>query len=181
MSFIAYSLIHILIHTLIALMVAVGRPNADSGRHLTADEQIVFTTTDSYAVFGSAFLATLACSSASPATTTVTEVRPAAVAVATPPSFSWAGVFDLIGTGFPDGERRAVMEIARNDTAYTLVSLQGPPGTATVFQITGNRAHIVWNLGTDLMVVDLRGTRDSVAGEWYVGDEAGQVRGARRR
>jgi hypothetical protein len=73
------------------------------------------------------------------------------------------------------------MQIAKADTSYTLVSLQGPPGNASIFQVVGDRAHIVWNLGRDLMYVDLRGSRDSVAGEWYIGDESGSIRGAPRR
>jgi hypothetical protein len=48
------------------------------------------------------------------------------------------------------------MQIAKADTSYTLVSLQGPPGNASIFQVVGDRAHIVWNLGRDLMYVDLR-------------------------
>jgi len=75
----------------------------------------------------------------------------------------------------------AVLEIGRKDTSYTLQKLSGPPGNATIFQGTGNRAHIVWNLGTDLMYVDLRGSGDSLTGEWFIGDEGGPLRGARRR
>ena len=59
----------------------------------------------------------------------------------------------------------AVLEIGRKDTSYTLQKLSGPPGNATIFQVTGNRAHIVWNLGTDLMYVDLRGSGDSLTGD----------------
>ena len=134
-----------------------------------------------FPVFGAVLLAALACSSASPATTTVTAVRPADTVIATPASFSWAGVFDLVGSGFPEGDRRAVMEVAKQDTSYRLVALEGPPGNAMVVQFTGNRAHIVWNLGTELMSVDLRGKGDSLTGEWFVDDASGEIRGARRR
>ena len=71
------------------------------------------------------------------------------------------------------------MEIGRQDSSFTLLSLSGPPGGRS-FQVTSNRLHIVWNLGEELMYVDLRGSRDSLAGEWFLGDDGGQVRGARR-
>lgn len=74
------------------------------------------------------------------------------------------------------------MHIARNDTSYTLVSLQGPPGTLVRFQVSGDSARVVWNLGgAEMMVVDLRGTADSLTGEWTSGDWFGPVRGVRRR
>lgn len=95
--------------------------------------------------------------------------------------FDWSGVYDLIGDGFPDGERRAVMEIARKDTAYTLVSLQGPPGALVQFRVNGDSAHVVWNLGTDLMVGDLRGAGDSLTGVWSMSEWSGFLRGTRRR
>ena len=96
-------------------------------------------------------------------------------------SFSWPGTYDIVGSGFPEGERKAVMEIGQTGTSYTLQKLIGPPGNATLFEVIGDRARIVWNLGTELMYVDLRGRRDSLAGEWFIGDEGGQIRGARRR
>jgi hypothetical protein len=108
-----------------------------------------------------------------------TATSPATAAA--PSTFSWPGVYDLVGSGFPEGDRNVVMQIEKADTSYTLVSLQGPPGNATIFQVVGDRARIVWNLGQDLMYVDLRGSRDSVTGEWYIGDESGSLRGARRR
>jgi hypothetical protein len=147
----------------------------------------MFMRTRQFALLGFASVAVLACSSAprssnTPAPTqaptkSVTAPAPAAVAA----TFAWPGIYDLVGTGFPEGDRNAVLEIARNDTSYTLLKLQGPPGQIAIFQVTGDRAHIVWNLGPDLMYVDLRGTRDSVAGEWYIGDDSGSIRGARRR
>jgi len=96
--------------------------------------------------------------------------------------FAWPGIYDMVGTGFPDGERRAVMHVARTDTGYALVSLQGPPGTLVRFQVSGDSARVVWNLGgAEVMVVDLRGTADSLTGEWTSGDWFGPVRGVRRR
>lgn len=95
--------------------------------------------------------------------------------------FDWTGVYDLIGNGFPDGERRAVMEIARRDTAYALVSLQGPPGTLVQFRVNDDSAHVMWHLGTDLMVVDMRAAGDSLSGVWSMSEWSGFVRGTRRR
>ena len=96
-------------------------------------------------------------------------------------AFAWPGVFDLVGTGFPDGERRAVVQIARSDTSYSLVSLQGPPGALVRFRVAGDSAHVVWNLGGgEMMVVDLHGRGDSLSGEWTSGDWTGPIRGVRR-
>ena len=94
--------------------------------------------------------------------------------------FTWPGVFDLVATGFPDGERAAVMHIARSDTSYSLVALQGPPGTLIRFTVVGDSAHVSWNLGRELMFVDLHGTGDSITGQWASGEWSGVVRGARR-
>jgi hypothetical protein len=98
-----------------------------------------------------------------------------------PKKFDWSGVYDLVGDGFPDGERRAVMQIARKDTSFTLVSVQGPPGALAQFRVNSDSAHIMWNLGTDLMVVDLRGAGDSLSGVWSMSEWSGFLRGTRRR
>jgi len=94
--------------------------------------------------------------------------------------FRWPGVFDLVATGFPDGERAAVIHIARSDTSYSLVTLQGPPGTLVRFTVVGDSAHVSWNLGRELMFVDLHGAGDSLTGQWASGEWSGVVRGARR-
>lgn len=94
--------------------------------------------------------------------------------------FAWPGVFDVVAIGFPDGERKAVMHIARTDTTYTLVSLQGPPGTLVRFHVAGDSARVIWNLGRELMVVDLRGSGDSLTGAWESGDWSGTLAGVRR-
>ena len=98
-----------------------------------------------------------------------------------PFQFSWTGTYDLVGTGFPDGERRAVMQIARADTSYTLASLLGPPGSLVTFNVIGDSAHVVWNLGTEHMLVDLRGSGDSLVGRWTTNDWSGELLGFRRR
>lgn len=96
-------------------------------------------------------------------------------------AFAWPGVYDLVGTGFPDGQRAAVMSIVKEDTSYTLVSLQGPPGSLVSFKVAGDSAHVVWNLGTDAMFVNLRGAGDSLTGEWATTEFRGAIHGARRR
>ena len=98
-----------------------------------------------------------------------------------PSTFSWTGTYDLVGTGFPDGERRAVMQIARVDTSYTLASLQGPPGTLVTFNVIGDSAHVVWSLGAEQMLVDLRGSGDSLVGRWATSEWSGELLGFRRR
>ena len=95
--------------------------------------------------------------------------------------FIWTGTYDLVGTGFPDGERHAVMEIRRADTSYTLASLQGPPGSLVSFKVTSDSARVVWDLGTEQMLMDLRGIGDSLIGEWSTSEWSGEVRGIRRR
>ena len=102
-------------------------------------------------------------------------------ASASPEMFEWKGVYDLVGDGFPDGERYAVMEIARHDTSYALVSLQGPPGKLVQFSVKGDSAHVMWHMGTDLMVVNMRGTGDSLSGVWSMSEWSGFVQGSRRR
>ena len=94
--------------------------------------------------------------------------------------FTWAGIFDIVGTGFPEGQRQATMAIAKVDTAYALLSLQGPPGQLVSFKVHGDSAHVVWSLGADQMFVDLRGIGDSLMGEWSTSDWRGEIRGARR-
>jgi hypothetical protein len=100
---------------------------------------------------------------------------------ALPTQFSWAGTYDVVGTGFPDGERQAVMHIARADTSYTLASLQGPPGSLVSFRIVGDSAHVIWNLGAEQMLVDLRGAGDSLVGRWATNEWSGELLGFRRR
>jgi hypothetical protein len=73
------------------------------------------------------------------------------------------------------------MSIGKEDTSYTLVSLKGPPGALVSFSVAGDSAHVVWNLGSEAMFVDLRGTGDSLNGEWATRDFRGELRGARRR
>ena len=96
-------------------------------------------------------------------------------------SFAWSGVFDLVATGYPDGERTAVMQIAKADSGYSLVSLEGPPGKLVRLHIAGDSAHIMWHLGTDVMVVELRGVGDSLSGQWSTSEWSGWVNGIRRR
>ena len=95
--------------------------------------------------------------------------------------FDWSGVYDLVGDGFPDGERHAVMEVARQDSGFALVSLHGPPGKLVQFRVKGDSAHVMWHLGTDLMTVDLRAGGDTLNGVWSMSEWSGFLRGTRRR
>ena len=115
-----------------------------------------------------------------PATRTVAAPAPVAPATSVG-SFSWPGVYDIVGTGFPEGERAAVMHIAQRDTGYSLVALQGPPGRLMSFNVVGDSAHVSWFLGGGTMVVDLRGSGDSLTGQWSSGELSGLIRGSRRR
>jgi len=95
--------------------------------------------------------------------------------------FSWPGVYDLVGTQFPEGSRRAVLTVERGDSAYR-VSVDGPPGRVFAAWIGGDSAHVTWSFddGT-LMFVDLRGSGDSVRGRWQIGEAGGPLVGRRRR
>ena len=95
-------------------------------------------------------------------------------------SFYWPGIYDLVGTGFADGERRAVMHIRRSDTSYVLAELEGPPGNLMSFEVVGDSVHVMWHMSGAIMVVDLAGVRDSVYGRWSIGDRSGDIYGARR-
>jgi hypothetical protein len=106
---------------------------------------------------------------------------PSVAAGASVGSIAWPGVYDLVGTGFPEGDRAAVMHIAQRDTGYSLVTLQGPPGRLMRFNVAGDSAHVTWFLGSATMVVDLRGSGDSLTGQWSSGELSGLIRGSRRR
>jgi hypothetical protein len=112
-----------------------------------------------------------------------TDSSAARIGAATPSAeaFDWTGIFDVVGTGFPDGERRAVMAISPQDTSYTLHMLQGPPGDLKSLKVKGDSANVVWDLGPEEMFIDLRGIGDSLMGEWSTSDWRGDVRGLRRR
>ena len=70
--------------------------------------------------------------------TATVSATPAQVTTA----FAWPGIYDLVGTGFPDGQREAVLFISKEDTSYTLVSLKGPPGALVSLSVAGDSAHV---------------------------------------
>jgi hypothetical protein len=109
----------------------------------------------------------------------VSVVAPASDRQATR-AFDWPGTYDLVGTGFSNGERYAVLTVTARDTSY-LFELAGPSGSLKSLEIVGDSAHIAWDLGGPVMMVDLRGSADSLDGRWYQGEESGDVLGTRRR
>ena len=121
-------------------------------------------------------IAALLAAGASRATLSVAAPRDSTLS-----RFGWVGTYDLVGSGFPDGDRWAVMTIARADTTYALASLQGPPGSLISFRVAGDSAHVVWNLGTEQMIVDMRGVGDSLVGQWSTSEWNGDIWGRRRR
>ncbi|HEX6050539.1 MAG TPA: hypothetical protein VFZ21_14770 [Gemmatimonadaceae bacterium] len=96
-------------------------------------------------------------------------------------SFSWPGTYDLVGSGFPDGNRHAVMHVERRDSSYTLEMLEGPPGELIAFRVSGDSAHVVWSMSGPVMAVALHGVRDSVYGRWSIDERSGSIVGVRRR
>ena len=106
-----------------------------------------------------------------------------AVVIAAPASvasFSWPGTYDLVGSGFPDGNRRAIMHVERRDSSYTLEMLEGPPGELIAFRVNGDSAYVLWNMSGPVMTVALHGMRDSVYGRWSIDERSGSIVGARR-
>jgi hypothetical protein len=96
-----------------------------------------------------------------------------------PPVRSWAGFYDLIGTGFPEGERAAMLIVSGPDTAYTAI-LQGPPGHLAELRVGRDSLRFAWDLedGSVPFVVRLgRSASDSVSGTWIQGTNGGLVRG----
>lgn len=99
-----------------------------------------------------------------------------------PPVRSWAGVYDLVGSGFPEGDRTATLIISGPDTAYT-ANLQGPPGHLVEFRAGRDSLTLAWDLedGSVPFVVRLgRTPADSVTGAWSQAMQGGLVRGSRR-
>jgi hypothetical protein len=114
----------------------------------------------------------MGCGSSGPAPLPVQGPGPA-------PAFSWPGTYELIGS-YPEGDRRAVMEVAKSGVSYTLKMIEGPPGTLVEMLVSGKEAIITWDMEGHLMIVNLVATGDSVHGTWLAGSSEGPIRGARR-
>jgi hypothetical protein len=122
-----------------------------------------------------------------PAAASAQRAIPAAAAApARAAAHDWSGTYDLVATGFPDGERDAVMTVARRDTGHALTSLAGPPGRLLLARFAGDSAHLLWELGAgetarQVMSVGMRAAGDSLSGRWAIGERQGLVHGRRRR
>jgi hypothetical protein len=97
-----------------------------------------------------------------------------------PKPFAWAGTFDVIGDGFPDGMRSAIITITPRDTVFDFF-IEGPPGTLMSSMFAGDSLHVVWDMLGVPMYVDLRGAADSLDGQWRMADRGGRIWGTRRR
>ncbi len=97
-----------------------------------------------------------------------------------PVTASWNATWDLVGSGFDDGSRTAVLSTERRgDDCICLV--QGPPGALVSSVFSNDSLFLVWDLGDEeLMLVDLQLEGDRLAGSWRIGAHAGEVIGARR-
>ena len=114
---------------------------------------------------------------------TGTPAPSVARAVAAP--FPFAGTWHVVGAGFPEGARDAVMAIVQRDSAYTVQFVSGgPPGRLLSMHVAGDSAHVRWEIDdgdrTDVMTVQVRGVRDSLVGTWRIGTTGGALIGARR-
>jgi len=131
-------------------------------------------------------VATAACASSfpraalrAPSTSAPSTARGAAA------PFPFAGTWHVVGTGFPEGARDAVMAIAERDSGYTLCFVTGGPlGRLLSMRVAGDSAHLRWEIDdgerTDVMTIRMRGVRDSLVGTWAIGDTGGALTGARR-
>ncbi|HTE47793.1 MAG TPA: hypothetical protein VK636_21300 [Gemmatimonadaceae bacterium] len=116
-------------------------------------------------------------------TTVLSFAFVALAATSTTYVFSWPGTYDLLGTGFSNGARRAAMQFTQRDTTLSVMALSGPPGHAVSLRVVSDTAHIVWDLQDNEppMFIELVGAGDSVVGIWTLGNESGPVSGRRRR
>ena len=103
-----------------------------------------------------------------------------ATSIAPSQRFEWPGTYDLVGQGFPEGERRATLIVERRDTTL-LSKVEGPPGLLVSSRFAGDSAEFVWSLPTDLMYVEVQGTGDRLTGQWTIGQQKGVLLGTRRK
>ena len=94
--------------------------------------------------------------------------------------FTWTGVFDIVGDGFPDGMRSAIITVAPRDTSFDFF-IEGPPGTLMSSTFDRDSLHVVWDMYGEPMYVDLHGVADSLDGRWRMADQGGRIWGTRRR
>lgn len=113
---------------------------------------------------------------------------PAVTATAPAETHDWTGSYELVGHGFPDGDRIAVVDIERLTTGALAMRFQvGPPGHARHIEAQGNVLRVEWQLvevtgASQLMNVRLEAEGDRVAGEWTIGRGlAGAIDGRRIR
>ena len=130
-----------------------------------------------------AAFAVSACAAPNRRADTEAPTLPAARAAAAP--FPFAGTWHVVGAGFPEGPRDAVMVIMQRDTAYTMRFVSGaPPGRLRSMSVAGDSVHVYWELDdgefTELMTLNLRGVRDSLVGRWELGYMGGAFTGMRR-
>ena len=68
-------------------------------------------------------LASILAAAAAGARLSAADAHAAPHVVPAPP-FSWPGVYDIVGTQFPEGSRRAMLTVERTDSTYR-VSIEG--------------------------------------------------------
>jgi len=100
-------------------------------------------------------------------------------------TFPFAGTWHVVGAGFPEGARDAVMAIVQRDTGYAVRFVTGgPPGRLRSMRVVGDSAAIWWEIDNgefvDVMSVHVRGVRDSLVGRWQIGDMGGSLTGRRQ-
>ena len=96
------------------------------------------------------------------------------------PHFAWPGTYDILGDNFPEGLRTAIMTVTARDSSYDFF-IVGPPGVLRESKVSGDSAHVIWDMFGEPMYVDVRGVADSLDGRWRIGDQSGHVWGTRRK
>ena len=97
---------------------------------------------------------------------------PSVTATAPAESYDWTGSYELIGHGFPDGDRVAVSHVDRLPSGKLTIRFEvGPPGYARHIEAQGNTMRVEWMVeqvtgATAPMIVTLRADGDRIAGEW---------------
>lgn len=99
--------------------------------------------------------------------------------------YPFTGFWHVVGAGFPEGARDAVMSIVQRDSTFAVRFVSGgPPGRLLSMKVAGDSAAIDWEIDNEgrleVMSVNVRGVRDSLVGTWRIGSRGGPLTGSRQ-
>lgn len=123
-----------------------------------------------------------------PAAASDTTSTPAVAASAPAEAYDWVGSYELVGHGFPEGDRIAVSHVERLPSGELAIRFEvGPPGYARHIEAHGNTMRVEWMIedvtgATAPMIVTLEADGDRISGEWAMPPRlAGAIDGRRLR